>query len=341
MKIKLSALISDARGKLNGSYISRDNSGHVLRNKMSPTGTASIAQVRNRIAFQYIARRWDAITEQCRNEWRAYALTQPYKNIFGDTRYLSGIAMFIKTNLNHYISDRPLEDCPTIDVVIFPPLDWIVAPPTSDSLWLTLELPPTFQHVLLVYATPQMNVGVDSRKKEFALIVRLTAGDFHNNKVNLIDKYEAVFGKLENGRAISLMIRQASTSGKVSLPQYKSVVSNTIVPVFVGTSWRYINNNTGIAISAVIENAPIPNTEPYYVQGAYSEGYMQYPNDPTRNLFGPALDQQIYNGEEVELGPFDFSQIAITYGFIMYNSKTHDEKIVGITIINPSDFPEE
>lgn len=301
MKIKLSALISDARGKLNGSYISRDNSGHVLRNKMRPTGTASIAQVRNRIAFQYIARRWDAITEQCRNEWRAYALTQPYKNIFGDTRYLSGIAMFIKTNLNHYISERPLEDCPTIDVVIFPPLDWIVAPPTSDSLWLTLELPPTFQHVLLVYATPQMNVGIDSRKKEFALIVRLTAGDFHNNKVNLIDKYEAVFGKLENGRAISLMIRQASTSGKVSLPTYQSVTANTIAPFATDLKIEGINNDTNVRVRANIYNQQLINSGEWMIEAQAPSEHNFCPLTGGGGLFTQNQLDQLMLGNWVNL----------------------------------------
>ena len=44
MKIKLSALVSDARGKLNGSYMAKSQHGLVLRNKMTPKNPKSSKQ---------------------------------------------------------------------------------------------------------------------------------------------------------------------------------------------------------------------------------------------------------------------------------------------------------
>ena len=341
MKIKLSALLSDARGKLNGSYISRDNSGLVLRNKMGRTGQASVSQVMNRIAFQYISKRWNAISEECRNQWRAYALTQPYKNNFGDTRYLSGIAMFIQRNMTRYKSGQELIDCPIIEVVVFPPLDWIVSPPSGGQFLVAVQLPPTFNQKITVYATQQYNEGVSSYNKQYAQITTFTKEDLIDGQINLATQYEQVFGAITEGRTIDVMFRLVSESGKASLPIIRNVKTIEGKPFLVSTSWRLIENNTKVAVSAKFANLPKDQNGPWFIYGGYMYEWEVCDIQTFGYDFTPEQMERLFQGLEANLGTFDFEKMCVTYRFSFYNELTDEEYWTDATRVNPSNFPDE
>lgn len=99
MKLKLSALVSEVRGKLNGSVASRNRAGGYLRNKVTPLNRNTSFQAAVRATFTSFTKNWsNLLTNVQRGEWIAFALANTITNIFGDVRHLTGANYYLATN---------------------------------------------------------------------------------------------------------------------------------------------------------------------------------------------------------------------------------------------------
>lgn len=176
MKIKYSALVSDASGKLNGSVAARNRYGSYLRNKITPVNKQSPAQMQVRSLFGAISKLWGNISASARAGWEQLSKEHPYSDIFGDSRVLQGSAMFQKINMNLHKAGLPM-----IEVARKPELTGIlqeldtdiqVVDGVLDELEVKGEFDenPTENTRVVVYATPPISAGRSFVKNDFRLI---------------------------------------------------------------------------------------------------------------------------------------------------------------------------
>ena len=61
-KIKLSAIVSEMRGKLNGSVFSKNRGGAYIRTKVTPVNPQSLAQGLVRATLTNLSQAWRGLT---------------------------------------------------------------------------------------------------------------------------------------------------------------------------------------------------------------------------------------------------------------------------------------
>jgi hypothetical protein len=94
--ILYSALISQIRGKLQGSVFSKSGAGQIITNRGVPRKTPTVTQLAERSGFTVNAYLWNEITEAQRQAWRDLAGTIPVQNRIGETVFLTGFLYFRK-----------------------------------------------------------------------------------------------------------------------------------------------------------------------------------------------------------------------------------------------------
>lgn len=193
MKIKYSALVSDARGKLNGSVASRNQYGAYFRNKVTPTNPNTTSQSLVRQIFTQISQSWRGLSDAQRKQWRAATENFKRTNIFGDIGRLSGFNLYQKLNNNlNQIGESS---------VSVPPLPTEVQGFTSLSLannktagTMAVSFAPAINAdvKVLVFATAPQSAGKNFVKSEYRLIKVLDSTDLTG--VDLVTEYAAKFG---------------------------------------------------------------------------------------------------------------------------------------------------
>lgn len=99
MKVKLGAIITDASGKLGGHSIGRGTHSHYLRAKGASNGSRSVFKQVVRVSFLSLCKMWRELTEQQRISWHNAVELWRNTDIFGDMRYPSGFALFMRCNM--------------------------------------------------------------------------------------------------------------------------------------------------------------------------------------------------------------------------------------------------
>ena len=100
MKIKYSALVMGVSGKLNGSVGATNKGGAYLRNKGVVSNPQTVAQQAVRSAFGALSSQFRELTSAQITAWNAAAADFPVIDRLGDTRYLTGLGLFVQLNTN-------------------------------------------------------------------------------------------------------------------------------------------------------------------------------------------------------------------------------------------------
>lgn len=195
-KVKFSALISEMRNKLNGSVFSKNRAGNFLRNKVTPVNPQSMAQQAVRAVFGAVSSAWRGLTETQVNAWNALAGNVPYTDIFGDTKYLSGLQLHQKYNTNlqsvgvAMISNAPeLIVVPSSAVTGFDVAIDTGAIDAGITVAGSTTVPLGFTAVM--FATPPLGVGISYAKSQLRKIGTVAASGAYDSQFNSLytDKY--------------------------------------------------------------------------------------------------------------------------------------------------------
>jgi len=93
-----SDLIAQGSGSLNGLTFSHNRYGSYLRNRSTPVNPNTARQQAARNAFAQAAVHWSGtLTEANRVAWNDYAAAVPVLNSIGQTVFLTGFAMFLRS----------------------------------------------------------------------------------------------------------------------------------------------------------------------------------------------------------------------------------------------------
>lgn len=196
MKMKYSALVSDARNKLNGSVAAKNRYGQYLRNKVTPVNPQTSFQQNVRQTLAAISASWRELTFAQRASWDAGTVNFPFTDIFGDVRQYSGQTLFVKLNANLAKIGQPL-----VNVAPLPAgfaeiaSTGVVAEATAGVL---TDLTASFNiatvpagYALAVYATPPTAPGINFVKNRFRFIGTATVTA---NDADLLTAYTDRFG---------------------------------------------------------------------------------------------------------------------------------------------------
>lgn len=175
--IKLTAVVDNISGKLNGTVFARNKGGHYMRSKSMPTNPQTALQSNRRGIFGGIAAQWRELTIGQRRAWRNAAIDFPYINRIGDTKFLSGFSLFQKLNTN-------LSLIPAAAELAGPPSPQGVGAPTGGSGIIGLDAQgdldlaelnfqtqgETSNAFAIVYATTAFSAGISNFKNRLRLI---------------------------------------------------------------------------------------------------------------------------------------------------------------------------
>ena len=95
-----SSLLAQASGSVGGSTYSHNKGGMYIRNRTIPTNPNSAFQQAVRSIMSSLTSRWgNILTPTQRAQWTAYAEAVPLTNRLGDPRTVSGLNMFVRSNV--------------------------------------------------------------------------------------------------------------------------------------------------------------------------------------------------------------------------------------------------
>lgn len=218
-KILTTAIVADIRNKLNGSVFSKNRYGAYVRTKVTPVNPQSTAQqnVRNRLATNSQA--WRGLTESQRQGWIDAAVNFPFTDIFGNSKVLSGNALYVKLNNNLAIfNGGPIATAPLPVSLPALTIDTLAGDVSSTSLGFNYDPDPVETDTqMVIEATPQYSPGISFVKNKFRTLTTLNAATA--SPADIYSAYIAAFGPLVAGMKISVRVKLISTiTGQAGIP---------------------------------------------------------------------------------------------------------------------------
>lgn len=224
MKIKYSALVSDARGKLNGSVASKNRYGNYLRNKTTPVNRRTTYQQANRAIFGAMSAMWNSLTEAQREAWRAYGTNNPYTDIFGDQKTLQGNSIFVGVNTILLNAGLPAIEDPDNTTVEMPHITISVDSPTAQALVIEASSTTTEADKFVLYATAPQSPGKLFLKNDYRIVTSIDATDWDMGEYDITAEYIARFGPIVAGARIGFGMVQVAENGKHTVMETVSVI---------------------------------------------------------------------------------------------------------------------
>ena len=227
--IKLTAIVDNISGKLNGTVFAKNKGGHYMRSKSKPSNPRSTFQTAVRARFGAIAQLWGALTQAQRNAWNAMASEFPYKNRLGDTKILSGFALHQKLNTNLAIIGQPAVSNPPEPIspngVIRLQLE---AYATTREFMVTgeftqgaLSVPST----VVIMATPPLKDGVSNFDTQLREIGTASEAEVRGG-LDIYEMYESRFGAIQQKQKIGVSVHTiADGSGIASVAVSDSTIT--------------------------------------------------------------------------------------------------------------------
>lgn len=225
-KVKLSALVSEMRGKLNGSVFSRNRGGAYLRTKVTPANPQTSAQVAARALLATYAQGWRSLTAAQRTAWNAAVSNFKTTDVFGDLKEPTGLQLYIRLNANIVNAGGSAITTPPVPVGVTALTTLsLSAAVTGTAFDVTFAATPVpTGHTLIVEATPQVSPGISNANSLFRVIGSVAAAG--TSPADLSTEYTAKFGSLVAGQKIFIRAKVISTAtGEVS----QSLVASAIV----------------------------------------------------------------------------------------------------------------
>lgn len=227
--IKLTAIVDNISGKLNGTVFAKNKGGNYMRSKSKPSNPRTASQMAVRAQFGAISSAWKSLTESARSAWRESASNFPYINRLGDSKILSGFALHQKLNTNLDLIGE--------NALTFPPEP--ISPPNFGSIKVTALEKEGDDDILnivaplatsdmnsktLIFATPPLSRGIENFENKLRLIFVQQSDEF-DGTANLNQYYEEVFGRLPLGAKVGIRVQNVSTiSGMTSAPLYATAI---------------------------------------------------------------------------------------------------------------------
>lgn len=219
-KILFTAVVADMRNKLNGTVFSKNRYGAYTRTKVTPVNPQSADQQLVRGRFGARSAAWRGLTDSQRQSWIDGAASFPVFDIFGNSKILSGQALYNKLNLNlAQAGQAAITTCPAPVAITSLVSLAVTAGAGASEINVTAGIaavPAGFSAI--VTATPLYGAGISFVKNKFRFIDNLPATTAIN-PVDIFNEWEAKFGSLVAGQKLSVtMYLVSNTTGQAGVP---------------------------------------------------------------------------------------------------------------------------
>lgn len=216
-KVLFTAVVADMRNKLNGTVFSKNRYGAYTRTKVTPVNPQTTFQTSVRQNFGNTSASWRGLTQAQRNGWIAQAEFFPIIDIFGNSKILSGQALFVQVNRNlNTAGQSAITAAPTPGAIPA----WFASTATSAPAGATLlnvnvaTVPAGWTAV--VATSQQVTPGIGFAKNLFRVLGDFTATA---SVITLTTAFNARFGAPVAGNKIFFRTYIISnTTGQASTP---------------------------------------------------------------------------------------------------------------------------
>ena len=224
-KILMTAIVADIRNKLNGSVFSKNRYGAYVRTKVTPVNPQTAFQAAARNILGGNAQAWRGLTEAQRIAWTAATANYPIVDIFGNTKILSGSALFTLLNGNLAQNGIARITAPPLPVAL-PALVIGAATIVGGTGVVTIPYTPTPVPAgfnVAVFATPNVPPGRSFVKNLFRKVTYLAAAAA--SPAVLTVQYAARFGAPVTGQKITVKLFMLNiTTGQVGIPVVQTII---------------------------------------------------------------------------------------------------------------------
>ena len=196
--IKWSGMISEVKGKLNGTIFSNPKYGAQMRNRKGLKGQESSVWGTRKSKLSHIASQWKALDDTQRNSFALQVANYPYVNKFGDTVTPSAYQLFCTLNLNLLtISSTQISTClPPNPEYDYSPVELSVN--VGGTLEFTYTSPGDNTVYAVYYISPPVSQGVYYVPRKMRLLT-FVRGDIAS-PYNVDSLIEALYGPIQNGQ---------------------------------------------------------------------------------------------------------------------------------------------
>lgn len=111
-QIKFGTVVTDMKGKANGSVFSSNRQGAYMRTNKSGGGKKSLSWENSKSRLAFLSTQWKALSLEQREQWNAIAPSYPALNKFNEPYTPSGYQVFMRLNGTLYAQDLPLLTVP-------------------------------------------------------------------------------------------------------------------------------------------------------------------------------------------------------------------------------------
>lgn len=198
--IQLSSIVGAIRNSVGGQTYSQNKGGAYVKTKPTPTNPRTPAQRAVRANFAANSKQWSgSLTDAQRGAWKLFAQNNPFTNVFGASKVLSGMAMMMKLNQvlsqvgGDFESDAPA-DLSVLPLAAVLSVAGTLASPTLASLILATDAQTAVSNTLYyVFATGPLSAGKQAGVSDYRFI-ESHAPTAAATTVDLLTAWTAVFG---------------------------------------------------------------------------------------------------------------------------------------------------
>lgn len=221
--IKLTAIVDNISGKLNGTVFARNKGGHYMRSKSKPTNPRTFLQSAQRAIFGAVAQAWRSLSQAQRNAWDAAAPDFKYQNRLGDSKTLSGFALHQQLNNNLLLIDQPVISAPPIPQEMYSPVSasaTIISNPDKMVIEAEFVGSSSTPSKVALFVTSHLSPGVKNASNRYRLLGSYTTSAISDPAgLDITTEYTALFGFPPEGSKVAFRIVSISAvSGEASAP---------------------------------------------------------------------------------------------------------------------------
>lgn len=210
-KIIFGGGVAGASGSVAGQVFSRNKGGYYIRNRSIPTNPSTSKQTTYRAVLASLATGWRSLTAAQRAGWNTNAANFPYQDSLGQTKYYSGIQLYIKFNLSLGSANQAAQSDPPVPTdVPTPGLTGFDTLTDASIIGSFIETTVPADTAYVYFTSGGVSPGINARGK--SLYRRLSfvaaAGD---PEADLISEQTSVWGAPVVGQKIFMRVRAVST----------------------------------------------------------------------------------------------------------------------------------
>ena len=218
-KILTTAIVADIRNKLNGSVFSKNRYGAYVRTKVTPVNPQSVAQQNARNILSTNSQAWRGLTEEQRQGWIDAAVNFPFTDIYGNSKTLSGAALYVKLNnnlANVFVGAIP--DAPSPVAIPQLTLGTIVADESTPLITVAFTSAPVpADFTMVIQATGNVTPGKSFVKNLYRQVSTPSGGS--TSPADITSGWQAVHGNPVAGQKIFVRAFLVSTiTGQAGIP---------------------------------------------------------------------------------------------------------------------------